>query len=321
MPAGQSQAEQLAREIAREASFLPERFRLWLFEQLRQDSAAVDGEQHKTNQLNQKMAAAVEALERVARHLKLEDKKAQLALTMREFNAAPEPVREGWKARQIAELMRGEWGLAKAVAFTDTGLPVEAERDYQRKRGLSRKRREGAFVLSGIQAWLESSPNDKSRANYDKWARAQNKQLAEGQKNYLGAENIQRRWPFPWPEIVEAVEQQRLPGEAEQGAENEELEAGETEQTRTNAPLRAVRICETPEANINLNLRLDTSKLRSARKAKGLNLKQLSELAQVEASNLKKIERGEIRNPAIKTVAKLAAVLGLSLDSLIVNDE
>ena len=58
-----SKAEQLTHEIAREASFLPERLRLWLFEQLRQDAAAVDIERHKDDQLNQKMSDAVEALQ------------------------------------------------------------------------------------------------------------------------------------------------------------------------------------------------------------------------------------------------------------------
>jgi len=55
--------ERAAREIAREAQYLLDRWRAWLLEQLRQDFAALDTEQHQIGQLNKRMSQAVEALE------------------------------------------------------------------------------------------------------------------------------------------------------------------------------------------------------------------------------------------------------------------
>jgi hypothetical protein len=114
---------------------LPELERVWLFERLREDFDAVDMKQHQIDRLNKRMSEAVKTLERVAEHLRLKGQKAQLALTMREFDAAPEKVRGGWKARRIADALHGSWALAKAVAFEGAVLPVASEHQWKRSLG------------------------------------------------------------------------------------------------------------------------------------------------------------------------------------------
>jgi transcriptional regulator with XRE-family HTH domain len=68
---------------------------------------------------------------------------------------------------------------------------------------------------------------------------------------------------------------------------------------------------------INLDLQLDRERLRSAREAKGLEINQASSAAGITPSTLRKIEHGENANPNFQTIARLAIVLGLSLDELI----
>lgn len=61
------------------------------------------------------------------------------------------------------------------------------------------------------------------------------------------------------------------------------------------------------------------SKLQELRKAKGLNVKQLGELAGVNHRMIEKYENGErdIGGAAVRTVMKLAKVLGCDVSDLV----
>lgn len=91
-------AQQLARELAREVTTLPASLQLWLFEWMRAEVIAVDADVHRADQLNADRSAK-EALEAVAAHLGLEDEEARLAMTMRDFDAAPKEQRRELNAR------------------------------------------------------------------------------------------------------------------------------------------------------------------------------------------------------------------------------
>jgi len=309
----QSQAEQLARELAREAGFLPERWRAWLLAELRKNFEAYDQEQHRIDQLNQRMSEAVEALERVAKHLRLKGKKAKLALTIREFDAAPESVRKDWTGRRVAESVRGSWRLAKSVAFTDQRLPVFAERQAQQRQQIARKRREAAFTLASIQDWLTTNPSDKSKQAYTTWAKTQNQTRSAEKKPLPLGWGIWRRWGLPWSEIVEAVERNEVPGDDEQPELEPELEASEAKPSEDDAP-----------ASIDRNYVLDSEHrgqlIRSTREARGWTVPELAKRAGVESSNLAKVERNKISNPSFETILKLAIALGLPLDAFAITD-
>lgn len=307
MSNGRNLSEQLAREIVREAAFLSERQRAWLLAELRKDFEAYDQEQHRVEQLNRKMSDAVEALERVAQHLKLKEQQAQLALTMREFDAAPEKTRQSWTARRVADAVRGSWGLAKAVAFTDESLPVSSERKWEQRKDLARKRREGAFVLTGLKEWLDSGPARKLRKDYQEWAAKQNKKREAGRKPLLSGKSIQDRWPMPWAELISAVEAGHLPGEEPKPIDQPEAEQQDAAHDNLPAPITG--------------LSFNNKQLLAAREAKGWTTKQLAELSGLDNSNLNKIELGKIRNPSFTSVAALALVLEVPLDSLIITSE
>ena len=290
----------------REALFLPDRWRAWLLEALSEDLAAADLEQHRHEVLNARMSEAVRILERVAKHLKL-DQKQRLDLTMREFDAAPVKVREGWRARKVADAIRGSWPLAKSVAFNNQRLPVAPERQWARGRGLARKRREATFALSAVAKWLETEPERKQRRDYDRWSKAYNKDLKPGQKRVPQREGVHTRWPFPWPEVVAAIEEGRLPGElATDTGEDPDEAVGASAPTRTHVFI--------------LDPQLRAKRLRAAREARGGTLTQVSKAAGLDRSQVGHLEAGRVRQPSFETIAKLAEVLGLSLDDFISAD-
>jgi DNA-binding Xre family transcriptional regulator len=298
-----SQAEQLARELAREALFLPDRWRAWLLTAISEDLNAADMEQHRFEVLNARMSEAVRILEQVAKHLKL-DQEQRLALTMRDFDAAPEKIREGWRARKVADDIRGSWQLAKSIAFNNKSLPVAPERHWERGRGLPRKRREAAFALSGVAQWLETKPKEKTKAAYGRWNKQENQKRDKDLKPLLQGKGIWRIWPFPWPEIVKAVEDQRLPGEAAKQTDEEEADA-----VSTDVPAR--------DHTFVLDPKLRAQRLRSAREARGWSIKEVADAASLDPSTLASLERGQVQQPAFENIAKLAEVLGLQLNDFV----
>lgn len=301
-------AEQLAREIRREAKFLPERWRAWLLTELRKEYDAADMERDRQDEINQRMSEAVVILQAVTKHLKLRTTEDRLRLTMREFDAAPSRVRKGWSARRIAEAIRGRWGLAKSVAFTKKRLPVVAERRWELGKVLKRKRREAAFTLSALEAWLATKPEKRTRGAYDKWAKAQN---STGQRPLPGKQAVWARWtPIPWPEILEAVEAGQVPGETEDEVPTEPDQVAEPQAVRSSPRTKPYV----------LDPALRAQRLRQAREAKGLNLGQVAERAGMDRSHLGKIEKGNRSQPSFETMARLAEVLGLSLEDFATSD-
>ena len=57
--------------------------------------------------------------------------------------------------------------------------------------------------------------------------------------------------------------------------------------------------------------------LRKLREAKGLSQERLARLADVANNTIVKIEAGKNKNPTLKTLKKIARVLGVSVDELI----
>ena len=112
--------DQISRQtgyLLRDIFNLPERERINLFEKLREDLAAATAPSI-SDQINAKMAAGIEALDRVAEHLGYDDEASKLGMKMvDEFNAAPEELRGGLKARQIAGAFSDSWPLAKQASI------------------------------------------------------------------------------------------------------------------------------------------------------------------------------------------------------------
>lgn len=61
------------------------------------------------------------------------------------------------------------------------------------------------------------------------------------------------------------------------------------------------------------------SKIKKARKDKDLTQEELAIKAGVTYTTLSKIESGQVTNPTINTLKKIALVLNFSLDDLLLN--
>ena len=301
-------AEQLARELAREAGYLPDRWRAWLLDQLRRDHQAADLEQQRIDQLNQRMSDAAAVLNRAAEHLRLTEQADQLTLKMREFDAAPSSVRGDWTARRVAEAIRGSWRLAKAVAFTNEPLPVAAERKYERAKGLARKRRESGFALSAVADWLATEPTSKAKKEYERWRR---EQTSTGKRSIPSSEAIRGRLSNPlWKEIVAAVEAGQLSDE-----QVPDEKAG-SESVKQENPRSRRRGSRGYVLDPDLRARL----IHEGREAKGLTGRQLAKEIGVDPGHLGRVERGEIKQTTFETIVKLAIALDLSLDDFATRD-
>ena len=292
--------------------FLPERWRLWLFEQLSEDFNVFDLEQHQIDRLNKRMSEAIKVLERVAKYLKLSNEQALATLTMALFNSVPERTREGWSAHRVADALHGSWELAKGVAFSGVILPVTAERHWEKKKGLARKRRETAFTLVTVQEWLETKPGKKTRRACTQWVKAQNKERKPGEKPLLEAETISRRWRLPWPEIVQAVEECRVPGEPEP---SDELVVENKKATTAEGSSKSASGPSTRRYVLDPDLR--ARRIKAARQAHQWSLAELANRSGLDTSHVAKVERAATRNPSFETIAKLAEALGLTLDDFV----
>ena len=68
---------------------------------------------------------------------------------------------------------------------------------------------------------------------------------------------------------------------------------------------------------INVKDKMLAKRIRELRNKKGLSQEKLARLADVSYNTIVKIESGESENPTIKTMARIARALGISLDALI----
>ena len=61
--------------------------------------------------------------------------------------------------------------------------------------------------------------------------------------------------------------------------------------------------------------------LEAVRKDQKLSQKALSEASRVPQQSISAIETGQMKNPGIKTLRRLAAALGCTVDDIFPNDE
>jgi ribosome-binding protein aMBF1 (putative translation factor) len=206
----------------------------------------------------------------------------------------------------VAKTLRGSWSLAKGVVFGNERLPVEAELELRLAEGLARKRREGAFALSALRDWLDTKPAEKTRNTYDAWVTKQNKHLPDGARPIPRGKALWKRWRVPWPEIVQAAEEGRVPGEQEQQDETgESVDLLVTEQEISEAI-----------STLNFDSVLRGQQIKTAREERGWSQSGLALRVGLDPSTLGYLEKGVIRNSSFETVAKLAHTLDLSLDEL-----
>lgn len=317
MSAESDTAEHLAKEVAREAGSLPERWRVWVYEWLREELAGADFSEHQADEINAKMRTAISVLDAAAEHLELNDEEARLAMTIKAFNEVPEDVRQGWTAKRVAGAYGGQWILAKQVAFTDKRLPVDTAQKWKRRQRLSFQTRSHAFHLSAVSEWLQLDPASTTKRAYEDWRAQHNEELPSGRRPVVRADVIQKHWQCPWAEVIKAVEENRLPeSKAEQSSA--EANTGEPDEEQWPDPFTAV-VAAPDDLVIDPPLR--ARRLRAARVARGWSQSELAKRSGLNRSVIRGIESGQLQETAFESIVKLAKALGLGIDVFATDDE
>jgi transcriptional regulator with XRE-family HTH domain len=328
------------KHLVREILFLPEEERAQFFKWLREDLSRFGLEEHASDQLNQRMQDARAALRRVVAHLGLTETEDQLALKMREFNAAPEKARGGWTARRIADAHKSSWGLAKQVAFTSASLPVSDAQDWTRMRHLPRHGRSSELHLIGVREWLDTKPKKKTVAAYDNWRGEQNEVRREhGQLPLVTAQTIVQAWHCSWPDLIEAVARDEAPsskeirdepadgdpgqpsvptGEPGEGEPGDEPGEGEPRDVPSISDLRELPVAAPKDLTADPALRARRTNV--ARRAMGLTPSELSLRAGLNDQFIGRLELGRTDKPGYEKMLALSGALGLSLDYFATDD-
>lgn len=316
-------ARPAAGRLVREILYLSEEERAWIFQWLREDLARFDLEQHPADQLNQRMQEARAVLRRVAEHLGLTEEEDQLAMKMRDFNQAPEEVREGWSAAKVADAHKSSWQLAKQVAFTSSLLPASDAQEWARVRHIQRLGSSGALQLTGVGEWLETRPAKKTVAAYNAWRAQQNpKREQQGLLPLVTGQSIVVSWRCSWTELVEAVGEGKAPpvrtGDSELDGADEHSPGEDAAETLRIKDLRAQPVAA--PRDLIADPRLRARRLNVARRAVKLNPVQLSERASLQDQFVGRIETGASDKPGYEKMIALAQALELSLDYFATDD-
>lgn len=147
----------------------------------------------------QERATALRVMRTAVEHLGLTDAGK---LLVREFNAAPKEVRDGWTSSRVIRAW-GSWTLAKQ-ALTG-GRKTETARQRALRTAFGVNELTVSDYLAGVRAWLATNPPTSSQDAYRDWAREQNLVLREGALPYPVPLSIRMGLNLRWATIVEVA--------------------------------------------------------------------------------------------------------------------
>jgi len=305
--------------LLRDLFALPDHERALVYQKLTEDLEQASAPSPITR-ANEARINAVEVFDKVAEHLGLDNDFAKLALRMREFDAVPSRVREGYKARQLAAVYLGSWPLLKQAAIR-APLQTSPTQAKHRKRFLAR-RSYYARQQTGLHEWLENEPVVTTRAAYNAWRDERNRNLKEGERPFVSADTITRNWGQSWTEIVTAAQQGQLrppaePVSAGGGAAEGVAVAGGAAEGAAGGGAEGAAGDPSVASPKDLIFETDLIARRLADELRGrkLTYKALAKLTGLDPSTFSRI-LGDNRGERIEfsTVIKLAAGLNLPTD-------
>lgn len=142
---------------------------------------------------------ALRLMRAVAEHLRIADAGQ---LLVRQFNAAPEDVREGWTSSRVIRAW-GTWRLARQALTGGRATQTARQRALRSAYGVTRLRADD--YLAGVRAWLATDPPKLTAAAYYDWVREQNRSLPEGAMPYPAPLAIRHGLSLVWGATVEVA--------------------------------------------------------------------------------------------------------------------
>lgn len=147
----------------------------------------------------QERAEALRVMRSVVEHVGLAD---AAKLRVRDFDAAPEEVRDGWSHSRVLRAW-GTWTLARQ-ALTG-GRKTETARQRALRSAFGTRRLMSDDYLAGVREWLATDPPKVTEPAYHDWVRERNRSLQEGALPYPGPQSIRMGLNLLWRTVVEIV--------------------------------------------------------------------------------------------------------------------
>lgn len=168
--------------LLRRLGQLNERDQLLAYEAIR-DYLAAGGKMIAYDEELDARISAVNALQAVADYHGVNVGELQV----KQFDAAPEELRGGWRGGQIIKAF-DTWRFARETAAGRHPRPTARQRALMSASGAMRLWRDD--YLEGVRAWLETDPPKLGARQYNDWSREHNKTLQEGELPYPAYSSI-----------------------------------------------------------------------------------------------------------------------------------
>jgi hypothetical protein len=140
---------------------------------------------------------AIRVMRRVLDHYKRVEPRA---LTLKQFDDAPEDVREGWQSRRVTSAYGGSWKLARNELAGLRRKETAHQRAIRRHAALNKLKAEDYWTA--IREWLATNPPKESSLHYDDWRKEKNASLIPSDLRAPSVGALRRSLHISWPDAV-----------------------------------------------------------------------------------------------------------------------
>lgn len=179
-------------------ALLPEGDQLLLYQEIRDYLVAGRTDLVRDRQLDER-AEALRIMRAVLEHYKLAD---PTKLEVKQFNAAPDELREGWHSSRIVRAF-ATWRFAREALAGGKPRSTARQRSYLSAARTTRLSREDH--IASVIAWLDTNPPKVTIRDYDDWARERNSALGEGDLRAALSRTVTFHLQLTWATILKVA--------------------------------------------------------------------------------------------------------------------
>lgn len=188
----------LPREVAailQRVTILSEQDQLVAYEAIREYLVAGGKSAPADAQLDER-GHALRVMRAVMEHYRLSDPRK---LQAKQFDEAPDEVREGWKHGRVIRAW-AKWKFAQAALAGSRPRPTARQRAVKSKAGVAALRT--SDYISGVRDWLSTDPPKLNVRHYDAWAQETNAAAPADVLPFPGYRSIRSALGLSWKSIL-----------------------------------------------------------------------------------------------------------------------
>ncbi|MCP9486558.1 MAG: hypothetical protein MSC30_11900 [Gaiellaceae bacterium MAG52_C11] len=179
-------------------ALLPEGDQLLAYQEMRDYLIAGRTDVVRDSQLDER-AEALRIMRAVIEHYHLAD---PTKLEVKQFDAAPDELREGWKSGRIIRAF-ATWRFAREALAGRRARNTARQRSYLSAAQTTRLSREDH--IASVIAWLDTNPPKLAYRDYDDWARERNSALGEGELRAAVSATLTFNLNLTWATILKVA--------------------------------------------------------------------------------------------------------------------